>query len=246
MLKRHDVGHEYGTGPIMSQAVEDSNLVHVAGMTADDKTAPIQEQTRQVLTKIDRYLAAAGTDKSRILSALILISDIGLRPRMNEVWQSWIDPKNPPARACVGVGFERTTNVEIIVTARKPGAEGRPASREHAMTIKRHEIGPIMSRAVEDGRTVYLAGMTADDKTAVIEEQTRQVLAKIDKYLALAGTDKSKILNALIFVSDIGLRPRMNEVWNAWVDPKNPPARACVQVGLEGKTNVEIMVVAAK
>jgi enamine deaminase RidA (YjgF/YER057c/UK114 family) len=76
--------------------------------------------------------------------------------------------------------------------------------------------------------------------------QTAEVLAKIDKNLAIAGTDKSKLLSAMIYVSDIGLRPELNEVWNAWIDPANPPTRACVGVQLEGTTNVEIIVVARK
>ena len=118
-LKRHEVGHEWGYGPIMSQAVEDGDTVTLAGMTAEDRTASIEVQTAQVLAKIGRYLADAGTDKSKLLSARVLIADIGLRPRMNEVWQAWIDADNPPTRACVGVQFEGRTNVEIIVVAKK-------------------------------------------------------------------------------------------------------------------------------
>ena len=118
-LKRHDVGHEWGYGPIMSQAIEGDGRVTIAGMTAEDRTASIEVQPAQVLAKIDGYLAAAGSDKSKLLSALILIADIGLRPRMNAVWQAWIDPRNPPTRACVGVQFEGQTNVEIIVVAKK-------------------------------------------------------------------------------------------------------------------------------
>ena len=118
-LERYDVGHEWGYGPIMSQAIAGDGLVHISGMTAEDRTASIEVQTAQVLAKIDGYLAAAGSDKSKLLSALILIADIGLRPRMNKVWQAWIDPRNPPTRACVGVQLDGTTNVEIIVTARK-------------------------------------------------------------------------------------------------------------------------------
>jgi enamine deaminase RidA (YjgF/YER057c/UK114 family) len=114
------------------------------------------------------------------------------------------------------------------------------------MSITRHGIGPIMSQIVEDGDTVYLQGFTADDKSADIKTQTQQVLAKIDKALAAAGSDKSRLLSAQIFVSDIGLRPQMNEVWTAWIDPKNPPTRACVGVQLEGNTKVEIIVVARK
>ena len=114
------------------------------------------------------------------------------------------------------------------------------------MAITRHGIGKLLSQAAEHGDTIYLQGMTADDKTADIQEQTRQVLAKIDRALANVGSDKSHILSALIFVSDIGLRPQMNEVYVAWIDPKNPPTRACVGVQLEGNTLVEIIVTAAK
>ena len=114
------------------------------------------------------------------------------------------------------------------------------------MSITRHGIGPIMSQIVEDGDTVYLQGFTADDKSADIKGQTSQVLANIDKALAAAGSDKSRLLSAQFFVSDIALRPQMNEVWTAWIDPKNPPTRACVGVQLEGNTKVEIIVVARK
>ncbi len=114
------------------------------------------------------------------------------------------------------------------------------------MSIKRSVVGPIMSRIVETDNTVYLAGLTADDKTGTIEAQTSEVLAKIDALLAEAGTDKSKLLSAMIFVSELGLRPRMNEVWSKWIDPDNPPTRACVGVELDGGTNVEIVVTALK
>lgn len=113
------------------------------------------------------------------------------------------------------------------------------------MAITRHGAGPIMSQIVVHGDTVYLQGFTADDKNADIKIQTQQVLAKIDAALAIAGTDKSHLLSAQIFVSDIGLRPQMNEVWSGWINKQNPPTRACVGVQLEGNTKVEIMVVAA-
>lgn len=114
------------------------------------------------------------------------------------------------------------------------------------MTITRHGVGSILSQIVVHGDTIFLQGFTADDKNADIKTQTQQVLAKIDAALAAAGTDKSHLLSAQIFVSDIGLRPQMNEVWTAWIDPQNPPTRVCVGVQLEGNIKVEIIVVAAK
>ena len=113
--------------------------------------------------------------------------------------------------------------------------------------IVRHDPSPILSRAVEYNGMVFVAGLTADDYSLDIKGQTEQVLHKIDKYLAAAGTDKSRLLSALIYVSDIALKEGMNEVWTKWIDKNNLPARACVQAALGSpKTLVEIVVTAAK
>lgn len=119
------------------------------------------------------------------------------------------------------------------------------------MSITRHEItsgpGPRMSRCVVKGDTVYVAGLTASDATADIQGQTRQILDKIDGYLAMAGTDKSKLLQANLWITDMANFAGMNEVWNAWVDPENPPVRACVRADLaRPELLVEIMVTAMK
>ena len=114
------------------------------------------------------------------------------------------------------------------------------------MTIRRIQPGPRMSGAVVHGHTVYLAGLTADDATQDVKGQTRQILAKIDKLLAEAGSDKSKILSANIWLTDIGTWSQMNEVWDAWVSPGNTPARATVEARLAVPgLSVEIMVQAA-
>jgi len=104
--------------------------------------------------------------------------------------------------------------------------------------------GPRMSRCVVRDNTVYLAGLTASDATQDIKGQTKQILDKIDGYLAQAGTNKSNLLSANLWIKDMALFADMNSVWNAWVDPENPPARACVKARPE--ILVEIMVTAAK
>lgn len=115
------------------------------------------------------------------------------------------------------------------------------------MTITRHDPGPILSLAVEHGNTVYLAGIVAKNLDADVKGQTKEVLAEIDRLLAKAGSNKSKVLQAQIWVTDIRNRALMNEVWTAWVDPKNLPARACIESALaDPKALVEIMVIAAK
>ena len=115
------------------------------------------------------------------------------------------------------------------------------------MSIVRHESGPILSLAVENGATVHLAGIVPKNLKNDIKGQTAEVLAEIDRLLAKTGTSKANLLTATIWVTDIRNRALMNEVWSAWVDPKNLPVRACVEAKLaDPACLVEIMVTAAK
>ena len=116
------------------------------------------------------------------------------------------------------------------------------------MTIERMETGPRMSRIVIHGDTVYLAGLTAN-KTAgqSLAAQTEEILALIDSLLAKAGTDKSKLLKATIWLSDIRTVDEMNKVWDAWVPAGCAPARACIEALLQGPDKkIEIQVTAAR
>ena len=116
------------------------------------------------------------------------------------------------------------------------------------MTIERKEVGPRMSQIVIHGDTVYLAGIVAHaNKGKSVTEQTKEILATIDKYLAQAGSDKSKLLRANLWITDMTNFAEMNAVWDAWVTPGHTPARACVEAKLASPDyKVEIMVVAAK
>lgn len=114
------------------------------------------------------------------------------------------------------------------------------------MTIRRLEPGPRMSQAVIHGNTVYLAGQVAEDPVASVKAQTQQILAKIDRLLSAAGSDKTKILSANIWLADMGKFAEMNGVWDAWVAPGATPARATVEARLATPAHlVEIMVVAS-
>ena len=115
------------------------------------------------------------------------------------------------------------------------------------MSITRHDQSSILSQAVVHGDTVYLAGVVAKDVDQDVKGQTRQVLDEIDRLLAKCGSGKSKVLSATLWVTDIRNRAPMNEVWTAWVDKSNMPARACVEAKLaDPKALVEIMVIAAR
>jgi enamine deaminase RidA (YjgF/YER057c/UK114 family) len=116
------------------------------------------------------------------------------------------------------------------------------------MTIERMETGARMSRIVVHGDTVYLAGLTVNKTVGQsLAEQTQEILALIEGLLAKAGTDKSKLLTATIWLSDIRTVDEMNKVWDAWVPPGCAPARACIEALLQGpEKKIEIQVTAAK
>ena len=107
------------------------------------------------------------------------------------------------------------------------------------MEIKRLEPGKRMSEAVVYNHVAYLAGQIPEDTSKGPADQTRQVLASI-------GSDKSKLLSATVYLSNIGNFAAMNEAWDAWVSPGNPPARATVEARLASPDIlVEIVVTAA-
>ena len=111
----------HGPGANLSRSVEHDGILYLSGLTAEDKSQDMAGQTAQVLARIDRNLAEAGSNKSHLLSATVYLSDMSLREEMNRVWQGWIDAKNPPARATVGVAFAAPDIlVEIMVVAAKP------------------------------------------------------------------------------------------------------------------------------
>jgi enamine deaminase RidA (YjgF/YER057c/UK114 family) len=115
------------------------------------------------------------------------------------------------------------------------------------MSIHRVGVGPRMSQAVVHGDTVYLAGTVADKAAGKsVGEQTKEILEIIDGVLAKAGTDKTKILSANIWLTDIGAFAEMNAEWDAWVAKGHTPARATVEAKLAAAPyKVEIAVIAA-
>src|SRR5690348_7745064 len=127
------------------------------------------------------------------------------------------------------------------------GSRFQPKGGE-AMSIERKDVGARMSQVVIHGNTVYLAGVVAQNaKGKSVTEQTKDILATIDSHLAKAGTDKSKLLSANIWITDMAKFAEMNAVWDAWVSPGNTPARATVEAQLAAPDyKVEIMVTAAK
>lgn len=116
------------------------------------------------------------------------------------------------------------------------------------MSVQRYRVGPRMSGAVVHANTIYVAGQVADKAAgASVAEQTREILSIIDGILAEAGSDKTYLLSATIYLPDIATFAQMNSVWDAWVAKGHTPARATVEAKLAApQYKVEIACIAAK
>ncbi|MCX7339590.1 MAG: RidA family protein [Hyphomicrobiales bacterium] len=116
------------------------------------------------------------------------------------------------------------------------------------MSIERFGVGPRMSMAVAHGNTVYVAGHVASNpKGTSVTAQTKDILAQIEARLVEAGSDKSRLLSASIWLTDMSTFAEMNAVWDAWVVKGHTPARATVKAELATPDyKVEIAVIAAR
>jgi enamine deaminase RidA (YjgF/YER057c/UK114 family) len=108
-----------GLTPTRSRAVVHDDLVFTVAVAPDPVTPSMYDQTVKALARIDESLAMCGTGKSKILSAIVYIADMKRKSEMNRAWDEWVDSKNPPMRACIGVELEAPHIVEIVVTAAK-------------------------------------------------------------------------------------------------------------------------------
>lgn len=117
-------------------------------------------------------------------------------------------------------------------------------NEETPMSIRRIDIGPRMSQIVIHGNTVYLAGQVGEGEG--VAAQTRDILKTVDQLLAQAGTDKTRILQAIIWLADMGTFGEMNAEWDKWVPQGNTPARATGEAKLAAEQyKVEIIITAA-
>ena len=115
------------------------------------------------------------------------------------------------------------------------------------MSVQRLHTETLYSEIVVHNGTVYLAGQLADDYDGDIERQTRETLANVERLLAEADSDKSRLLSVTIYLKDMADYAAMNAVWDAWVAPGSAPARACVAAALyDPRILVEMTVVAAQ
>jgi enamine deaminase RidA (YjgF/YER057c/UK114 family) len=121
------------------------------------------------------------------------------------------------------------------------------STRNVIMSIERLHVGPRLSQVAIHGNTVYTAGIVAGDPNEDAAGQTRQILDTLDQYLAEAGSDKTRILSATVWLADMQDFAAMNSVWDTWLLADNTPPRACVESKLATpKYLVEIRVTAAR
>ena len=111
-ITHHDSNHR------MSQMVVHGDTAYLAGQVADDASADIKGQTEQCLAKVDALLAQAGSDKDHVLSATIIVKDMGQFAEMNEVWDAWVANSKKPARAAIEANLALDTFlVEVCIIA---------------------------------------------------------------------------------------------------------------------------------
>jgi 2-iminobutanoate/2-iminopropanoate deaminase len=115
------------------------------------------------------------------------------------------------------------------------------------MAYARHIRSPIMHRVVAHGETLYFGGMVAEDRSVGMAGQTEQILARMEQMLRECGSDRTKVLAANIFVTDLSLKKEMDEVWVRFFGAENLPARATVGVASLGSpdTLIEVVVTAS-
>ena len=115
----------HGRGAIMHRVVEFQGVLYVGGIGADDRSVSMKGQTEQILNKIGKILQEHGSDKARILSATVFITDMKQKAEMNEAWTAWFAPQDLPTRATIGVAeLDPGMLIEVVVTAAWNGRDG--------------------------------------------------------------------------------------------------------------------------
>lgn len=106
--------------PIMHRMVAHNDVIYVGGLVADDRSQSMGGQTAQICEKLDTLLGQAGSDKTKLLSAMLYITDMSQKGEMNEAWTQWIDASDLPTRATIGVAdLGEGILIEVVVTAAK-------------------------------------------------------------------------------------------------------------------------------
>lgn len=109
-----------GDYELLHEVVEHNGILHFAGIITEDKALDMEGQTRSVFQQLEQLLAAHGSSKERVLTALVFVTDMKNKPAMNKVWKEWFGGKHMPTRATIGVSdLEKDILIEVVFTAAK-------------------------------------------------------------------------------------------------------------------------------
>lgn len=216
-------------GPLFNQVAVHNGIVYLSGQVARGTDGSVAGQTRAILEKIDGLLQDAGTEKSRILSATIWMTDIKQVAEMNAEWDRWVDKDNMPVRACVQSALVADDiTVEIQVTAALPSPAKIVATDAAAAAVGPYNQGVV----VRDG-TVFVSGcigLTADTGEmagTTVEEQTTQALKNLKAIVESAGANVKDIVKTTVLLDDIADFAAVNVLYASFFDGGSAPARSC-------------------
>ncbi len=223
-----------------------ADRVYFSGITARDLSGDIGAQTRDVLAIIDARLSAVGSNRNWLLTAHVNLRNMALVQEMNAVWNAWVDADKPPSRTCVSGGLMPAgALVEIVVTAAIPEPGQAPGSIERYGLVQGTGRPSICLGLAY--REWFSVCMTAPDRSADISGQAHQVLERLEGYLVEAGTDKTQVLTAELWLKRTADYDAMNAVWDSWINFEHPPARVCVRADMaRPESLVEIRITAAR
>lgn len=200
-------------------------------------------QAREVFARLNGMLATAGTSRAEIVAATLWVASAHACHLVEKQFADWVGCGGRPAVTVVEGRLAAPGKlIEVGLVCRRP-----TTNKETAMpAIERLVVTPRISRIVKYGDLIFLAGVTAPEPDPDPRLQVEQVLARIDDFLAQAGSDKHHILSATVWLSDVRYADAMNAAWDGWVSKESPPARATVEARLvDPRLLVEIGIIAA-
>lgn len=222
-IKRLEPGERF------NQVVVHNGIVYLAGQVARGTDGTVFAQTQAILSKIDGLLEKAGTDKSRVLSATVWMTDISGAKDMNRAWDAWVDKENMPARATVQSRLVADdVTVEIQATAALPSPARTLATDSAAAAV-----GPYNQGVVVDDGTVYVSGciglLPGDGGMAPggVEAQTEQALKNIRAILESADAGPNDIVKTTILLDDMADFAKVNTLYKAFFEGGRVPSRSC-------------------
>jgi len=230
----------------MRSSITRANKVYLSGITAQERTVSISDQTREALDILDARLAEAGTHRTSLLTVHIWLRDMALFQEMTSVWNNWIGSHAPPSRSCVSGGsLQPGALIEVVATASVSGPQQDSTPIERFGMV-RGEGRPTMCLALAYGDWFTVCTL-ASDRSEDISGQTRQILRDFDRFLAEAGTDKSKILTMDIWLKHVSDIDAVNDVLMAWLAPGQLPAGSCVRADMaRSEMLIEIRITASR